>query len=181
MESLTLPQVEGRPPDVCGMNANPGVQPERDGRVSQVVRPGRQGRVDLVGRERVGSSFLPDLRVGRAGDHVACPGPKQSPIVADAVPADMVAEDAHQFRRNGYRPGDLLVSVLQAALVMPLAGVGEPLIALRCGLFQREQTRAVFGKVTVLLAESARLAGRRPPKYMQANMAASIDPRDRTK
>jgi hypothetical protein len=56
---------------------------------------------------------------------------KQSSVIGDAVPRDVVAQDRHEFRRDRYRSRLLGPAMLEPSFVVGLPRVGVSLAALR--------------------------------------------------
>ncbi|GAA3125227.1 hypothetical protein GCM10020001_052720 [Nonomuraea salmonea] len=85
---------------------------------------------DLGRREGQCAGFLPDLGVGRRGDHAVALAAEQSPVRCYAELLDVLPKDLHQLWRDGDAADVVLASVLEAAQLVGVAGVGPAAVDL---------------------------------------------------
>ena len=125
-----LDGVAGPGGDLGGRDAR--VEPPGDAGVAQVVGTFHQRRGELVGGERGGADFLPDLPPGGRLDGVAVLGPEQPAIGRGAERGDVGAEEFGELGRDGDladRPagvggGAAFGAAFEAAVLVDLAAVG---------------------------------------------------------
>jgi hypothetical protein len=88
------------------------VEPERDTRMPEVVRPPSKRRVDLPWLQGEPPCLSPHPRVaGRANDFAGT-AVEEAPVLGGAVPLEMFAEDGDELRRYRHGAGLSLAAVL---------------------------------------------------------------------
>ncbi|MEV4367472.1 hypothetical protein AB0J71_10400 [Nonomuraea sp. NPDC049637] len=102
---------------------------------------------------------LPDLGVGRRGDHAAALTAEQPPVRGDAELCDVLSKDLDQFWWDRDAADVILSPVLETAPLVSIAGVGPSTVHLGARAVESEPSPALRWEVAVLLAEADGLAG----------------------
>jgi hypothetical protein len=102
----------------------PGVEPQRDRRVAQVVGSAAKRGTLLGGGQGLLAGLGPDLVVAGVLEKAAPGGLEDPPVRGGAVPLDVGAEQADEFGRDRDGPRLVVGAVLQATF-LPRGAVGS--------------------------------------------------------
>jgi len=114
--------VPGAAGDLGG--GHPGIQPQRDRRVAQVIRTPTERGALLGGGQGLLAGLGPDLVVAGVLQDAAPRGLEDPPVRGRPVLLDVGAQQPHQFGRDGDGAGLVAGAVLQAALLPRGAVIG---------------------------------------------------------
>ncbi len=106
----------------------PGVEPRRQRRMSEIVRPSSERRSDRGRRERQRPSFLPDAVVRRGPDHSPALVSEQPPVISRAERIEMLPKNGDELGRDRHEPDRFRRPVLETSVIVGFAGI-RPLLA----------------------------------------------------